>query len=88
MEQNTNSNLWFKRKSYGWGWVPVSWQGYVVTIVYIVLMITFPCINFREAPDGNLFVGFVFPFVIFTSILIYICYKKGEKPAWQWGNKD
>ena len=88
MEQNSKTNLWFKRKSYGWGWIPVSWQGYVVTIVYIVLMITFPYINFREAPDGNLLVGFVFPFVIFTSILIYICYKKGEKPKWQWGKDN
>jgi len=22
-----------------------------------------------------------------VGILIYICYKKGEKPRWQWGNK-
>ncbi len=80
-----DKNIWFKRKSYGWGWTPVSWQGWVVLFIYVLLMISFSYINHTELPDGNLFVGFVFPFVIFTSILILICYKKGESPIWQWG---
>jgi uncharacterized membrane protein YhaH (DUF805 family) len=25
---------------------------------------------------------------IMTGILIYVCYIKGEKPRWQWGEKD
>lgn len=83
-----NKKLWFKRKTYGWGWTPVSWQGWLVLLVYILLMFSFSYINHTELPDGNLFVGFIFPFVIFTSILIFICYQKGEKPKWQWGEKE
>ncbi|MCX6717702.1 MAG: hypothetical protein NTU76_03445 [Candidatus Taylorbacteria bacterium] len=26
------SKLWFKRKTYGWGWVPSSWEGWFVVI--------------------------------------------------------
>ena len=83
---NEDKKLWFKRKTYGWGWVPTTWQGLVVVVIYVLIMISFSYINQTEAPDGNLFVGFVFPFIIFTPILIFICYKKGESPKWQWGN--
>ncbi len=83
-----NKKLWFKRKTYGWGWTPVSWQGWVVLAIYIFIMVGFSYVNQTEFPDGNLFIGFVFPFIIFTPILIFICYKKGESPKWQWGNKN
>ena len=53
--------------------------------IYVLIMLGFAYINHTEAPDGNLGVGFVFPFIIFTPILIWICYKKGESPKWQWG---
>jgi hypothetical protein len=26
------SNPWFRRKSFGWGWSPASWQGWLVTL--------------------------------------------------------
>ena len=27
---------WFRRKSYGMGWTPHSWEGWAVTILYVV----------------------------------------------------
>ncbi len=29
---------WFKRKTYGWGWTPVSWQGWLVTLGLVVVI--------------------------------------------------
>ena len=75
---NLMSKLWFKNKTYGYGWVPASWEGWVILIIYIVLLTGF-IINF----DSN---GVV-PAVILTIILLLICYKKGETLEWRWKNK-
>lgn len=81
--------LWFKRKIYGWGWVPVRWQGWAVIVIYIVLLVSL--VQMREEaipgnPDsGSNFLTFALPIIILTALLIYICYKKGERPRWQWG---
>lgn len=80
---------WFKAKLYGWGWVPVKWQGWLVILVYLALILTL-VFNREEAipgnPDsGSNFLTFALPIIVLTTLLIFICYKKGEKPRWQWG---
>lgn len=83
-----DKKLWFRRKSYGWGWTPCSWQGWVVLAAYLLVIMLFSYYTSGDMyPDGNLLVRFIFPFGVLTAILIFICYKKGEKPAWQWGEK-
>ena len=73
--------LWFKRKLYGWGWTPVTWEGWLVLFVWVVLF-TFVMVKMDHEWLKNLIVIF-----IMTGILIYICYQKGEKPKWQWGKR-
>lgn len=76
---------WFKRKLYGWGWTPVTWQGWAVTLLAIGLIV----LNaFRlDTPEASPDVVFTFVLQTFliVSILIGICYKTGESPKWQWG---
>lgn len=91
LKDNPNG-LWFKRKLYGWGWVPVTWQGWLVTFLYI-LLISILSLNREEAvvgnPDsGSNFFVFGLPVIIVTILFIFIAFKKGEKPKWQWGNTD
>lgn len=74
LKDNPN-NLWFKRKLYGWGWTPAKWQGWLIIALYILIIIFSV---YRE--------DFI-TIIIATILLIYICYKKGEKPRWQWGIK-
>lgn len=78
--------LWFKRKSYGWGWTPNTWQGWVVTIVYCAILIALASFvswnNTRE-----MIVRFFLPLVIVTLVFIRIAYVTGEEPRWQWGSK-
>ena len=81
--------LWFKRKLYGWGWMPCTWQGGAVIFVYVFL-ISVPIVAIEKDipgnPDsGSNFLILVLPIIIFTALLIYICYKKGESPRFQWG---
>ncbi|MES2315787.1 MAG: hypothetical protein V4486_03585 [Patescibacteria group bacterium] len=78
--------LWFKRRLFGWGWTPVKWQGWMVILVYVVLLmkvIVLFKLNSNEG-SGTPF-KMIISIVILTALLIYICYRKGEKPKWSWG---
>jgi hypothetical protein len=77
---------WFKRKLYGWGWIPVKWQGWAVIAAYlaILLAIVIPLDEKSESDSDVLFVV-IGAMIILTAILIAICYWKGESPRWQWG---
>lgn len=75
------NNLWFKRKTYGYGWTPTTWQGWAVIVVWLILF------YFAVTKIDSEIVKLV-SILILTGILIFVSYKKGEKPKWQWGKKD
>jgi hypothetical protein len=76
---------WFKAKIFGWGWVPVKWQGWAVVLVYLILILAFGLTLDEKSTDREVMFTFVLPIVLLTTTLMRICYKKGEKPHWQWG---
>jgi hypothetical protein len=78
---------WFKRKLYGWGWTPVRWQGWVVVLAYILAVVLLGLSIDENAPTREVVFVFLLPVILLTITLIRICYKKGEKPRWQWGPK-
>jgi hypothetical protein len=95
------SQLRFKRKSYGRGWIPASRQGHVVMVVYFLLVLWRVLLYTRMAQQdlqqwawtlfesddwGNLVVALV-PVFVLTALLLFVCYKKWETPKWQWGEK-
>lgn len=83
--QDNPKNLWFKRKMFGWGWTPVTWQGWAVIAVYALAMIAFAFTIDENSPTREVFFTFIFPATLLTVLLIRICYRKGESPRWQWG---
>lgn len=76
---------WFKRKLYGWGWTPATWQGWIVLLIYISLVFFFAFTIDKNSPASEIMFTLILPIVLMTIALIRICYKKGEKPKWQWG---
>lgn len=76
---------WFKRKLYGWGWTPAKWQGFVVIGVYIASLILLVLTIDENSNDREVAFTFLLPLALLSITLIRICYKKGEKPRWQWG---
>jgi hypothetical protein len=77
---------WFKRKIYGWGWVPVKWQGWLVIAVFILFILWSGLDIASKAFLTNTdLIWFFVEIVISTAAIILICYKKGESPRWQWG---
>lgn len=87
--KNNPQDHWFKAKLYGWGWTPAKWQGWLVIIVYIALILTLVFTREEAIPgnpdSGSNFLILGLPIILLTAVLIFICYKKGEKPRWQWG---
>jgi len=79
--------LWFKAKDYGWGWYPSAWQGWLVVLGYIVILaVIFILTKNYIVNDSDVFIFFI-PVAIATALLLFICYKKGERTEWRWGKK-
>jgi len=78
---------WFKRKLFGWGWTPATWQGWSITGLYLVLIIVLACTIDKFSSREEVMFTFILPAVLLSITLIRICYKTGEKPKWQWGLK-
>jgi isopentenyldiphosphate isomerase len=83
-----NTKLWFRAKQYGWGWYPVTWQGWAVILMYVFAVIAVTTfVDNHTHSNSDALMGF-FPVVyIMTVFLIIICYATGEKPGWRWGSE-
>jgi lipoprotein signal peptidase len=78
------NRYWFPAKRYGWGWgLPATWQGWVVLIAFLVLVV----IGVMIFPPKERTLSFIVYVCILNAFLLAICYVKGEPPAWHWGNK-
>ena len=76
--------IWFPAKRYGWGWgFPCAWQGWVVLLAYVTLPIA-AGVFINTFSHMGLFLTVMCGL---TVALILICWWKGEKPAWRWGDK-
>lgn len=79
-------HLWFKRKLYGWGWTPVTWQGWGIILCFIAILVADSIRTTTPlSPTDALPIAFVLRVLLYIAVLLALCYKKGEKPKWQWG---
>ena len=76
---------WFKRRLFGWGWVPVRWQGWLATAIYVAGILTLAFRLDDSATDSQAVKELLIPLAILTTAFIILCIKTGEKPRWQWG---
>lgn len=82
------SKLWFRRKTYGWGWTPITWEGWLVTLVVVVIPILIRLTAKAMELEKSTQYFYTWASVpILLMALILICFRFGEKPKWQWGVK-
>lgn len=81
-----NKKIWFKAKRYGWGWTPASIEGWICIAIFMALVIitAFLVEKFTNS-EMEFAIIYMLLLLLQTIPLIYICYKKGEKPGWRWG---
>ncbi len=91
MDEKTE-RFWFKSKSYGWGWTPATWEGWLVIGAYAIFVTAVTSWVTKRAGAGFIerpgVIGFIGAILLATAILIGICYWKGERPRWRWGKKS
>lgn len=83
--KDNKEGYWFKKKLYGWGWTPATWQGWLLTFIYVVLVILASTTVDKSYQEGDFVFAFISPIILITIAFIFIVYVKGEKPSWQWG---
>ncbi len=84
----TKRKYWFKAKTYGWGWTPATWQGWLVFIGFFVveMVLAFSMGIFYISEINGAF-DFLILSTVLALLLIFICYLTGEKLQWKWGKK-
>jgi len=75
---------WFPANRFGCGWsFPTVWQGWLVLIIYggglVSTGVFYP-------PEKHVLLFFVLVAML-TTLLVFVCYKKGEKTSWRSGKK-
>lgn len=75
---------WFERKSYGYGWTPVTWQGWLSTFL-VILSIIFSGLSTTFAPTLPIALISILQVIISVGLLMAICTATGPTPKWQWG---
>ncbi len=82
--KNNPQGYWFKRKLYGWGWTPVTWQGWLVILIGVAFFVAGMYVAETDDAPGAAVLGFVIMIVLIVSFGFW----KGERPRWQWGLPD
>lgn len=87
---NMAERYWFKRKLFGWGWTPATWEGWLSMIVFFVLIFGNWQLRYvtrlEEVTEHDMY-WFVAESVVLTVLLIILCAHKGETLRWQWGKR-
>lgn len=79
--KDNRQGYWFKRRLFGWGWVPVRWQGGLVIAVSAAIGALGIYIGETDDAPGAALLGVL----LMIGILFFFGYWKGEKPHWTWG---
>jgi len=73
---------WFRAKKHRIGLYPVSWQGWVVMLLYIALNVhSYIEISKVSHSTSDILINFIPRLFIFSALLIVIAYLKGEPSA-------
>ncbi len=82
-------HLWFRAKTYGWGWFPASIEGWLVLAVFLVgVGADVLILKHRLAASGTgpAFTVFFAVLAVLLGALFAVCWLTGERPRWHWGD--
>jgi MFS superfamily sulfate permease-like transporter len=71
---NTSTRHWFGPKLFGWGWRPITWQGWLITL----LLITVLYINTRYVPTK---LERLSANVVAIIVFVVVSYGTGGRPG-------
>jgi hypothetical protein len=90
MNMNDSKKNWMKRRRYGWGWIPTTWQGWLFVVLQIGVLF-FAALQLPPKPaqpsEGQLVKLFIIVGLVVTSLAL-VSSRTAPKPHWRWGKKD
>ena len=74
------NKYWFKRKENGFLWEPLSWKGWLIILLFGIIMVSdFMLIDSRSHSVSDTLINFV-PFAVILIItLFFICWLTSER---------
>jgi len=81
-----SNQYWFKRRRYGWGWTPVTWQGWLCLVVFLSAILL-AALRMPAKPDITDIILLLLVTLSGVLLLIGIAYAKGPQPRWRMGKK-
>ena len=79
-----------KRKRFGWGWTPTTWQGWLFIFLQVGVMFTaamqLPA-NSTHPSSAQLIKLFIILGLVVATILL-VGNQIGPSPRWRWGKKN
>lgn len=85
-----NKQYWFKRHRYGYGWIPVTRQGILLIIIYM-LVIIIGILVLGLIPEDGIVVSlalYLIGLTILTSTLLRITRRHAPRLKWRWGKSS
>ena len=80
------NEFWFVPKRYGYGAVPVTWEGWAVVAVFVAIVIAFAVIYRRRKTAGLSNVRPWVALIASTVVFVWICAVKTDGTwAFRWG---
>lgn len=89
MKDNKPEEFLMKRKRYGYGWIPVTWQGWLLILLQaavVIIAATFlPAKPAHPTSGESLRYFIIVACAILTIVLVSI--QSSPSPKWRWGKK-
>lgn len=93
MAKQSERQYWFKSKQYGWGWgLPANRTGWFVFGIFLAVWLgALAWLLSTSSTESDIaaknYVIFAVILAVDIAGLLYLSFKHGEPPKWNWGNK-
>jgi hypothetical protein len=78
------TGYWFKRKRYGWGWTPATWQGWSLVVALVVAVVV-AALALGDDPSTGAIVAYFAFVTVAVACVILLSVTKGPSPRWRGG---
>lgn len=79
-----DERYWFRARTHGFGWTPETWQGWLVVIVWVLMVGATARYSFMGVlANGAGFLSFIKLLLGWSFLFFIIMWKKGEPLNWR-----
>jgi hypothetical protein len=84
-----DGEFWFRPHTFGYGATPVTWEGWAVVAVYLVVMAAIATLRARSKNGFRAWAAWGVAIMVATSALILVSWSKTDGAwQWRWGNVE